>query len=356
MKTDIVLQIIKLRWLQHILFWGIAFYLLLHLFSGPSETHSIDWLYTGVFLFTVAVGVYINLLVLIPVFLSHRKYFLYLLLLCITITASAELNILAFSRYHDFLFPGYYFISDYGFTDVIKIVIAFTLLTSLLKFSKGWFLLAEAKTRMEKLQKEQLETELKVLKSQINPHFLFNSLNNIYALVIKKSDQAPGAILKLSGFMRYILYETSGEYVALDTELTYLQDYTDLQKLRAGKDANIRFSVEGNPARKKIAPLLLLPLVENSFKHGIKGETGPSFVNAELHIGDRTMEFSIENNIGETDPVEKKDSGGIGLDNLKQRLDRLYPDNHSISINDSGGIFSVKLIVPLLNELEMPGR
>jgi hypothetical protein len=356
MKKDIILGMIKIRWLQHILFWSITFYLFLGIFSGPAGSHPIDWLYTGVFLSTVAAGVYFNLLFLIPVFLGRRKYFLYILFLSVTIPASAELNILAFSRFYDVLFPGYYFISDYGYVEVLKTVVAFILLTSLLKFSKGWFLLAETRARMEQLQKEQVETELKALKSQINPHFLFNSLNSIYALVIKISDQAPEAILKLAGFLRYILYETSGDYVPLENELRHLQDYIDLQKLRAGINATIRFSYDGDPAGKKLAPLLLLPLIENSFKHGIKGETGPSFVNANLQINARTMEFNIENNIGNADPVEKNSQGGIGLDNLKKRLDRLYPGDHTLAIDDSGRSFTVKLIIPLAGENEMPDR
>lgn len=356
MNRRLFMRIINTRWLQHVLFWGLAYYILLRVFASSSQVLKIDFIYTAVFLLTLAAGVYVNLLILVPLFLGRKKYILYAFLLLVCICASAGLNMLTFSRLIDYLIPGYYFISYYDFIDVVKFFIAFIGLTSLIKFSKSWFLLMEAKNQLISLQKEHAETELKALTGQINPHFLFNSLNSIYSLVLKKSEHAPEVILKLSAFMRYLLYETSSEQVDLAGELRYMQDYIDLQKLRAGNRARISVRIEGEPENKKIAPLLLLPLIENSFKHGIKGETGPSFVDIKIRIEPDKMYFQIENNKGQVDPVETDKYRGIGLENLRKRLERIYPGQSALKIDDSGDVYKVELLVSLLYETTLPGH
>jgi LytS/YehU family sensor histidine kinase len=207
----------------------------------------------------------------------------------------------------------------------LKFFFSFILISTLLKLAKGWFQLTEARGNLERLEKMHARAELESLKGQINPHFLFNSLNTLYAMVMKKSDAAPGYILKLSGLLRYLLYETTSPAVDLDKELACMSDYIDLQKLRAGPLATVSFEVSGSCAGKMIAPQLFLPLIENSFKHGIKGETGASFVHIVINISEDAIEFDIRNNCGYVDEVEKKGSSGIGLENLQKRLDLVYP-------------------------------
>jgi len=224
-------------------------------------------------------------------------------------------------------------------------VVAFISITSLIKLSKGWFKLSEANHQLSQLQKEKIETELKALKGQINPHFLFNSMNSIYSLALNRSEKTPEIILKLSDIMRYIIYEANTDFVDLSKEINYLKDYIDLQKLRTDNRASIQFEINGALDNIRVAPLLFFPLVENSFKHGIKGATGKSFVTINLQISDNLVKFIIENNKGITDNVEKKEYKGIGLDNVKKRLEMTYPDKHELSITNTDDIFKVELTI-----------
>jgi two-component system, LytTR family, sensor kinase len=346
----LISKIIRNRWIQHLLFWGISYYVLLHVFASSSEILKIDLIYTAIFLITIAGGVYLNLLLLIPFFLSRRKYILYAILLLFCLFASAGLNMLTFTYLVDYLLPGYYFISYYQFWDILKFLIVFLGVTTLLKLSKGWFLLMETQNYLTKIQKENAETELKTLKAQINPHFLFNCLNSIYSLVLNHSPVAPEVILKLSAFLRYIIYEAAAEYVELSKELNAMKDYVELQILRAGKQATIKFLTEGETDNLRIAPLLFLPLIENSFKHGIKGETGDSFAHIRFSVHEKTVICRIDNNKGSAEQIESGDHHGIGLENLKRRLEMIYPDHHTITINDQGNEYHVTLTIQLNHE------
>src|SRR5690606_29573907 len=136
----------------------------------------------------------------------------------------------------------------------------------------AWFQLSDSKKRLSIAEKEKLDAELRALKSQINPHFLFNSLNNLYALSLKADEQTPAFILKLSEVMRYMIYESNEDCVSLKKELDFIKNYVDLQKLRSDHKARISFHISGKVGKQKVAPLLFIPFVENSFKHGIKGE------------------------------------------------------------------------------------
>jgi LytS/YehU family sensor histidine kinase len=314
----------------------------------------IDLIYTTVFILPVAGSVYLNISLLFPLLLEKKQVLSYLLLQLVSIAGFSWINMLIFSHFIDIVLPGYYFISYYDFQDLLKFFFSFNLVSTLLKLSKGWFQLIETRGNLERLEKMHAQAELESLKEQINPHFLFNSLNTLYAMVIKKSDTAPDYILKLSGLLRYLLYETSSSLVKLDKELANMSDYVDLQKLRAGPQASVSFEISGSRAGKRITPLLFLPLIENSFKHGIKGETGASFVNIAIIIREETIEFDIRNNCGYADDVEKKGSSGIGLENLRKRLDLVYPGKYSLVKTEDNHVFHVKLTVPLHHEVEMP--
>jgi sensor histidine kinase YesM len=336
--------------LQHLAFWGFSYYILVHVFASSSESQPADHIYTAVFLLTIAIGVYINLYLLIPLFLNKGKYFFYGLFLPACILGSTYLNQLTFEHIIDFFLPGYYFISYFDFFDLLKFFSAFIVITSLIKLSKGYFLLMEARNQLMKMQKEKSEAELNALKVQINPHFLFNGLNSIYSLVLNNSARAPEMILKLSEILRYIIYETRNDLVDLNTELEYMQHYTDIQKLRSGPMAKIEVKVTGNPRNRKIAPLLFLPLIENSFKHGIKGETGPTFVIMEWTIGEGFIRFEIENNKGQYDEIELNQHHGIGLENLEQRLNMTYPGKHQFEITKTKDRFKVVLQIQTAHE------
>jgi sensor histidine kinase YesM len=356
MHFTILYRSVAGRVIQHLAFWGLSYYVLIHVFASSSEIQPTDHLYTAIFLLTVAIGVYANLYLLIPLFLNRKKYLLYAVLLGLCITSGAYLNQVTFEHIIDLFLPGYYFISYFGYIDLLKFFSAFIGITSLVKLSKGYFILLETRNQLMKMQKEKSEAELNALKVQINPHFLFNGLNGIYSLVLNHSDEAPGTILKLSEILRYIIYETRNEMVDLKKELDYMQDYIFIQKLRSGPLAKIDVRISGDPGNRKIAPLLFLPLIENSFKHGIKGETGSTFVIMEWTIGDGFIRFLSENNKGQQDDHEKDRHGGIGLENLKQRLKLTYPEKHHLKITETEDRFKVELTIHTANETDMPDR
>ncbi|HLN53879.1 MAG TPA: histidine kinase [Lentimicrobium sp.] len=338
--------------LQHILFWAIAWYIMLRFFSNSSETGAIDYIYTTVFLITLAVAVYLNLLLLIPWLLEKRKYILYLVAVTISTGIVAWFNMFLFSDLIDYLLPGYYFISYYEYQDLIKIFFSFVILTTLLELSKGWFRLAEARNELVRIEKEQAQAELSTLKSQINPHFLFNSLNSLYSLVITKSVQAPAYILELSGFLRYILYETPADLVSLDKELQSISNYLEIQKLRAGESSIVTFKVTGDTPGKMIAPLLFLPLVENAFRHGNPGGAGSS-IEICVEVCNASLSFSIHNTVAEPSR-QPEEVTGIGISNLKRRLQRLYPGSHTFITGMENNMFKVSLVVPLQYEAPKP--
>lgn len=333
--------------MQHLLFWGVAYYVLFRIFATPGELLKIDLWYTGIFIFTLLPGIYLNLLLLIPRLLSLRRYFLYLIFIVLVLCATAGFNILMFSVLIDYLLPGYYFISYYDFYDLMKFVVAVTGITSLLKLSKGWFLFMDAKHNLARMEKEHTESKLLALKSQLNPHFLFNSLAGIYSMVLKQSPETPAVVLRLSDFLRYILYDSNTATVSLSGELDAMRDYIELQRLRAGPSAVITFEVTGDPGSHLIAPLLLLPLIENSFKHGIKGAIGPTFASFLFQICESDFTALVKNNKGLADEPVDPTHKGIGLQNLRQRLEILYPGTSTLEVTDNETSFTVKMKVPL---------
>jgi hypothetical protein len=193
-----------------------------------------------------------------------------------------------------------------------------------------------------KLQKEKLETEMKLLKSQINPHFLFNTLNNIYALSIVKAESTPEILLKLSDMLRYILYECNADRVNLANELTYIKNYIDLKRLKDSKGLNISLNLEEGPTGYQIAPMILIPFIENAFKHSNIENLESGWIKIDLKFEKQTLNFTVENTLPET-PFTKDQQGGIGLKNVKRHLELLYPDKHNLEITNSLKKFSIAL-------------
>jgi sensor histidine kinase YesM len=350
MNVSIIYRSFPARLVHHLIFWSLSYYILVHVFASSSEIQQADHIYTAVFLLIIAIGVYINFYLLIPLFLNKGKYLMYGISLVLCIAGSTYLNQITFEHIIDFFLPGYYFISYFNFIDLLKFFSAFIGITSLIKLSKGYFMLLEARNQLMKMQKEKSEAELNALRVQVNPHFLFNGLNSIYSLALNRPDKAPETILKLSEILRYILYETRKAQVDLKRELDYMQYYIDIQKLRSGSLAKIDVRITGNPDNRKIAPLLFLPLIENSFKHGIKGETGPVFVILEWTIGEDHIAFVAENNKRETGDDELDQHMGIGLENLKQRLHMAYPGRHHFEITETANRFRVELQIRTTDE------
>ena len=192
---------------------------------------------------------------------------------------------------------------------------------------------------LKTLQADKGKAELALLKSQINPHFFFNTLNNLYGLVIEKSDQAPDVVLKLSDMMRYTIYEGKKELVNLTDEVEYLETYIELYKIRFQKRVDIKFTHEVEK-EIQIAPLLFIILLENAFKHGAEKLIENAYIYLDLKMRDNQLFFTIENNY---DPNATNRPAGIGLDNLKQRLTHLYPNQHELRIEKTDSTYIAHL-------------
>lgn len=192
---------------------------------------------------------------------------------------------------------------------------------------------------LQNLKAEKAKTELSLLRTQINPHFFFNTLNNLYALTVKNSSQAPEVILKLSDMMRYTIYEGEKETVKLSDEIDYLNNYIELHKIRYKKTVDIRFKHDIDTSLA-IAPLLYIILLENAIKHGIETLTEQAYIHINLFEDNDFIYFEIENNF---DPKEIEESNGIGLQNLKKRLDLLYNDHHILEINQTENTYKTTL-------------
>ena len=196
--------------------------------------------------------------------------------------------------------------------------------------------------RKEQLEKQAVEAELHYLKSQINPHFLFNTLNNIHTLVYKQAPAAPEAVMRLASLMRYMIYESNAATVPLSREMNYLQDYVDLQQLRYKKSPVVYLKTVGDTASCHIAPLLFIHLLENAYKHS-PARLEPGDVKVCVELNENTLTFSIQNPIGNHQGNKLEEPGGIGLPNVQKRLALLYPDQHQLEINNTGKAFTVTL-------------
>lgn len=280
---------------------------------------------------------YLNWYALIPKFLAKNRIFAYLGVVLLTLTVVALVRSpLDFYVFREFN-PGMTVL--YSSDRILNYVLAgliVVFISSALKVTGNYI---RNERRNKELENQKLAAELNFLKSQVNPHFLFNTLNNIYSLAYKQSPETPDAIMKLSLLMRYMLYESNDTLVGLEKEVEHIQNFIDLQKLRLREQTSIRLNAEGDLTGKQIAPMLLMTLVENAFKHGLvsRNEVG---ITLNLVVTDEWLQFSTVNN---SSSHKKKDFGGIGLQNLKQRLNLLYPHRHELYLEEKEDTFFASL-------------
>jgi len=221
----------------------------------------------------------------------------------------------------------------------LRLVIIYGIYALLIKLAIGWF--DSQKLRTELLLEKQ-SGELALLRSQVNPHFLFNTLNNIYSLVYKKSEDAPEAVMKMSSIMRYMLYDATTDKVLLEKEIEYLKSFIELEKLRIRHKDFVEMTVSGTVEGRTIAPMLLIPFVENAFKHCSKNVVNPG-IRISLAVDPLQIRFEVSNNIRKNVTVTKDEVSGIGLTNLRRRLNLLYPGKHTLEIYSDEETYTVKL-------------
>jgi len=223
----------------------------------------------------------------------------------------------------------------------VRLTIIFTIYSVLIRLAIDWY---EAQKLKAELINRNQASELALLRSQVNPHFLFNTLNNIYSLVYKKSDDAPEAVMKLSSIMRYMLYDATSDKVLLEKEIEYLNSFIELQKLRLRQQDFVEINIHGQAGNQTIAPMLLIAFVENAFKHASKNSQKPG-IRINLFIEPDQISFIVTNHVRKSSESSGDPMGGIGLHNIQRRLDLLYPGKHSLVITEDQDIFTVKLVI-----------
>lgn len=331
------------------IFWGIvALFLGIALFLFHKEhtvkEYMINWLLFG--LFNIAVF-YINYIVLIPELIKKRtQYWWYIVCIILLLLANAGLKgvvaVLNPEETLKYTHDGKVKYQELPMYMVNRIFLAgfFLVSSCIIKFAVDWF----SNERIQRnLESEKKDMELQFLKSQLNPHFLFNSLNNIYSLAYQKSDKTADAILKLSEIMRYMIYESNDSWVSLDKEVEYVQSYIELQKLRFKDGAAVEMSINGEIDGQKIVPLILISFVENAFKHGVANDPADP-IKINLIANQKILHFSVSNKKNTTN---KDAIGGVGLNNVERRLQLLYPERHKLNIVNTADHYTTELMLDL---------
>ena len=334
----------------HVAAWSI-FILLPYLLSDKEKApwevtldHNPYFVSVQVFIYAFLVGFYyLNSMILIPGLLANRKILLYsLIVLALGIiyvyVPDYVLRNFVFNNFHPKP-PRHRPFRIFALPGSAALYLLVLVISSSIKIVQQWFAAEQMK---EKAEKETLRTELSLLKSQVNPHFLFNTLNNIYAMAITGSENTAGAVMKLSQIMRYILQEAEVEFVPLQKDIQFIEHYIDLQQFRLSDKADIQFTVDGSPGTLRIAPLLLIPFIENAFKYGISARE-KSRISMRIEIRENTVTLIVENSKHANLPGSALDNTGIGISNTRRRLDLLYPGKHELSIQDTPEAFLVNL-------------
>ena len=325
----------------HVLFW-VVFYLFLIIVGAQHSDKYLVNIMANQFIRVIfyMIIVYFNLFFLFPKYLKENRFYMYTGLLALSVVAITPLE----SFIHYFFFSREMSLYQLNYSVFVTgFFMGFS--STLFKIINDW---AFHQKEKHELQRQSLQSELNFLKSQINPHFLFNTLNSLYALTLKKSDQAPEIVLRLSEMMRYMLYECNEPKVPLSKEIKYVKNYLELEKLRHGQNFDIDLKIEGNINGQMITPLIFIPFLENSFKHGMDQHLSEGYVKIDFKIDGQSVNLDVENSKNKIVNIpKKKKSGGIGLVNVKRRLNLVYPKKHHLEIANKENQFKVSLDLDL---------
>lgn len=328
-------------WMIHLFIWPLAFVVLLFVFTKGQLPIKVDYYYTLVFLLFCSIPVIINFYVLITSFLNREKYILYVFGLLLIFLGIGSVMEYYFLNIIDFLFPNYFFISYLGENDFYLVLAIVLITTTFIKITGDWLYFNRHQNELLKLQKQHIQTQLTALRAQINPHFLFNALNVIYAMSLDQKGKMTQAIVELSDILRYVIYDADTDRVRLKDEIQLLKNYIAFQKHRI-KDTPVNFQISIENEDFKIYPMLLLPLLENAYKYGSSSEKE---IKISLSENEEHFKFSILNPKVNTGIIQDGSYSGIGLSSLKENLELVYKNNYSIDIVDLDDSFKVELIL-----------
>ncbi|MBW1297746.1 sensor histidine kinase [Aquimarina litoralis] len=355
-KNSKILNVLYRYKAHHLLFWFVYHYMWWAIGIGSAKEAAYNIFfspYNTKFLFYFvfqAAAVYFNLYYLIPKFLEKREYLKYLVFFALTILVTVLI-----------LTSGYYvtayvanstvaeLFDNQSFSKLLRSgpissTLASMTLAMSIKLTKNWI---KSQQQQQLLEKEKIETELKFLKSQFNPHFLFNTINSIFVLIHKNPDMASESLANFSDLMRYQLYECNESKIPLEKEINYLKNFINLGKLRLDKTVKVSTTIKDQAyGNISIAPFILMPFVENAFKHVSQGEDQKNWIEIELYCQEENILFRITNSINSYDNYNAEDlmkNSGIGLKNVRRRLDLVYNNQYQLDINKTDKIFTIEL-------------
>ena len=333
----------KSRWLLHVLFWLAVLLFYTFFFGYKIVDYKITFSFVIILLPVTMITTYFLNYTLLPNYLFKKKYGKFFLYFAYTLIVSfyiemvtvmaifvlvAELNMKELHPSNTnalILIAGMYLVVFLG--AAIKLLNHYN----------------QNQAQIQSLQREKVEAELKFLKSQLHPHFLFNTLNNLYSLTLEKSEKASGVVLKLSELLDYTLYKCNGKYVLLSDEIEQINNYIELEKLRYGDRLVVDSTIIHIPKNTKIPPMAFITLLENSFKHGVSKTMNSSWIKIQLEVNEKFIDFRIENSIHVGDKKNMRSGSGIGLDNLENRLKLMCKGDFKIKITREPSTFGVHL-------------
>ena len=331
--------------LLHLSFWALYFSFFFYqiTFSRHGEEPNYERaFYDAVIqIFFMALISYINYFICLPRFLKHKNFGQYLIEFLIPFSIIITCHI--FLKRYIYIdikeAKGFLYSTKFVSQHVIA-AIFIAIFIGMLRFAKDWF---ELEAKKSEIENEKLTAELRFLKAQINPHFLFNTLNNLYYLAMINSPNTTEVIEKLSQMMRYMLYDSNHPNVSMTKEIEYMKNYISLEKLRLDNQVPITFDIKGNTDTVKIVPLIFITFLENAFKHGVSNSMKNAFVNISIHIEGQKCTYCVENS--KLPPIHEttNEKSGIGLQNVSRRLELSYPNNYELIVNEDDKDYKVVL-------------
>ncbi|MEQ9308297.1 MAG: histidine kinase [Balneolaceae bacterium] len=337
------------RILWHLLFWVCYIAMYTIIYGNFEDTYGAEFFWAMAYLPLKVIATYFTLYFVIPRYFIQKKY------VTATIITTVAIVLAGFTqRFLDYYV--FYPIYSYDWMSGSPLNVAKSLknvlsiypavaLASFIKITKYYY---SEESKSQELQQQKLQAELNFLKGQIHPHFLFNTLNNLYALTLKKSESSPEVVLKLSELLSFMLYECNSRTVPLNKELNLIKNYISLEKIRYDNRLSVSYETYGDVSQSQIPPMLLLPFVENAFKHGTSDTLDDVWVEINVVIRNQILSFSVKNSAGQNPAhVEFDYQQGIGLKNVNRRLELLYNGFYDLKIVDDSKTYSVSLEIEL---------
>ncbi|MCG6190998.1 sensor histidine kinase [Maribellus maritimus] len=334
---------LRYRFWWHVLFWVVVLLVFWLIYAGYRGEYYREFIINVIQLPAKMIGTYAFIYLLLPL-VKKKKYVIFGILVLIHFFLYGI--IVRASIYYTNPFPENISFARNNFFDLTRILskaasdYVLPGIASAIYIFKRWY---SEEQKNKKMLEEKIAAELNFLKAQIHPHFLFNTLNNLYTLILLKSEEAADIVLKLSELLDYMIYKSNIRFVPLANELEIVEGYIDLEKMRYSERLELSYAVNGEADKHQIAPLILLPFIENCFKHGASKDRMKPKVNIEISIMSEFLTLKAINSVPEKKGKEEPENEGIGLNNVKRRLELIYPDKYELKINSKNRLFGVEL-------------